>query len=114
MIRSAAIASASLVLLIAAASASAQTAPADATAQAKPDMVVSGQTEQDDRALRSRTCLRSTGSRILAARNERAEKDGKGQRCIAAAGRVYTQRDLDSTGHTDIADALRTLDPSIR
>lgn len=114
MIRTAAIASASLALLVAAASASAQTVPAAATAQAQPDMVVSGQTEQDDRALRSRTCLRSTGSRILAARNERAEKDGKGQRCIAAAGRVYTQRDLDSTGHVDIADALRTLDPSIR
>ena len=113
MIRSLAIASASLALLIAA-NASAQAAPAETTAQAQPDMVVSGQTEQDDRALRSRTCLRSTGSRILAARNERAEKDGKGQRCIAAAGRVYTQRDLDSTGHTDIADALRTLDPSIR
>ena len=113
MIRSLASASASLALLIAA-NASAQAAPAETTAQAQPDMVVSGQTEQDDRALRSRTCLRSTGSRILAARNERAEKDGKGQRCIAAAGRVYTQRDLDSTGHTDIADALRTLDPSIR
>ena len=113
MIRSVAIASASLALLIAA-TASAQTAPAETPVQAQPDMVVSGQTEQDDRALRSRTCLRSTGSRILATRNERAEKDGKGQRCIAAAGRVYTQRDLDSTGHVDIADALRTLDTSFR
>lgn len=113
MIRSLAIASASLALLFAA-SASAQTAPTEPAAQAQPDMVVSGQTEQDNRAIRSRTCLRSTGSRILAARNERAEKDGKGQRCIAAAGRVYTQRDLDSTGHLDIADALRTLDTSFR
>lgn len=114
MIRTAAIASASLALLVAAASASAQTAPAETTAQAQPNMVVNGQTEQDNRAIRSRTCLRSTGSLIVAARNQRAEKDGKGQRCVAAAGRVYTQRDLESTGHVDIADALRTLDTSIR
>jgi hypothetical protein len=114
MIRSAAIASASLALLIAASTASAQTAPAETTAQAQPDMVVSGQTEQDDRALRSRTCLRSTGSRIIATRNERAEKSGKGQKCVAAAGRVYTRSDLDSTGHTNIVDALRMLDTSIR
>ena len=113
MIRSLAIASASLALLIAA-NASAQTAPAEPAAQTQPDMLVNGETEQDNRAIRSRTCLRSTGSLIVAARNQRAEKDGKGQRCVAAAGRVYTQRDLDSTGHLDIADALRTLDTSFR
>jgi hypothetical protein len=115
MIRSAAIASASLALLLASAAASAQTATVEATAQARtPDMVVSGQAGQDDRDVRSRTCIRSTGSRIVAARNERAEKEGKPQRCVAAAGKVYTRRDLDSTGHVDIADALRTLDTSMR
>lgn len=113
MIRSAAIASASLALLLAASTASAQTATVEATAQT-PDMVVTGQTEQDDRDLRSRTCIRSTGSRIVAARNERAAKEGKAQRCVASAGKVYTRRDLDSTGHVDIADALRTLDTSMR
>jgi hypothetical protein len=112
MIRSAAIASASLALLLASAAASAQTATVEASAQARtPDMVVTG---QDDRDVRSRTCIRSTGSRIVAARNERAEKEGKPQRCVAAAGKVYTRRDLDSTGHVDIADALRTLDTSMR
>ena len=115
MIRSAAIASASLALLLASAAASAQTATVEATAQAPaPDMVVTGQADQDDRDLRSRTCIRSTGSRIVAARNERAAKEGKAQRCVASAGKVYTRRDLDSTGHVDIADALRTLDTSMR
>jgi uncharacterized protein (DUF1800 family) len=113
MIRSLAIASASLVLLIAAASASAQTAPADATAQAKPDMVVNGETEQDDRDVRSRTCLRSTGSFLVATRNARAQKTGKPQRC-AGTGRVYTRSDLENTGHGNIVDALRMLDTSIR
>lgn len=118
MIRSAAIASASLALLIASAAASAQSTTAQVDAQSRaPDMVVTGQTDQDDRNdrdLRSRTCVRSTGSRIVATRNERAAKEGKPQRCVATAGRVYTRSDLDSTGMVDIADALRMLDPSIR
>lgn len=116
MTRSAAFASASLALMIAlAGGASAQTVAVDATAQAQaPDMVVSGETAQDDRSIRSRTCLRSTGSRIALARNERAEKEGKPQRCVAANGKVYTRSDLDSTGMIDIADALRMLDPAIR
>jgi hypothetical protein len=62
----------------------------------------------------SRTCLRGTGSRITAAQNARAEKEGKPQRCAPAFGRVYTQEDILRTGQTDIYDALRMLDPSIR
>lgn len=61
-----------------------------------------------------RTCMRSTGSRVVAARNLRAEKEGKPQRCANASGRVYTKEDIDRTGHVNIADALRTLDPSVR
>jgi hypothetical protein len=61
-----------------------------------------------------RTCLRSTGSRITAAENLRAAKDGKPQRCVPGPGRVYTKEDLDRTGYVDIADALRSLDTSIR
>lgn len=60
-----------------------------------------------------RTCLRSTGSRIVAAENLRAEKSGKPQRCTNAFGRVYTSEDLDRTGHANLADALRTLDPRV-
>lgn len=62
----------------------------------------------------ARTCLRSTGSRIVEAQNRRAERDGKPQRCSNAFGRVYTADDLDSSGHANIADALRSLDPRIR
>lgn len=115
MIRSAAIASASLALLLAATAASAQTATVEANTQAQaPDMVVTGQSEQDDRDVRSRTCLRSTGSLVVTARNKRASREGKPQGCAAAAGRVYTRSDLDSTGHTNIAQALRMLDTSFR
>jgi hypothetical protein len=74
-----------------------QTATAD-TAQTEP----------------ARTCLRSTGSRITAAQNLRAAKDGKPQRCAPSPGRTYTKEDLDRTGYIDIADALRSLDTSIR
>lgn len=62
----------------------------------------------------ARTCMRSTGSRIVAAQNLRAEKDGKPQRCANGFGRVYTSEDLDRTGHVDMAAALRALDPSLR
>lgn len=61
-----------------------------------------------------RTCMRSTGSRVVAAQNMRAEKEGKPQRCATGFGRVYTSDDLDRTGHINIADALRSLDTSIR
>ena len=62
----------------------------------------------------SSTCLRSTGSRIVAAENLRAEKARKPQRCANAFGRVYTREDLDRSGHTSIADALRSLGTSVR
>lgn len=75
----------------------AQTAEADAAAR-KPDHL----------------CLRSTGSRIAAAQNRRAEKEGKPQRCANSFGRVYTSEDLDRSGHINIADALRALDTTIR
>lgn len=53
-----------------------------------------------------RHCLRATGTLIRARPGER--------RCAPFAGRVWTREDLDRTGHTDIAQALRTLDVSIR
>lgn len=61
-----------------------------------------------------RNCMRNTGSRIVAAENMRAEKQGKPQRCANAAGRVYSSDDLERTGHINIADALRSLDTSMR
>ncbi len=62
----------------------------------------------------ARNCMRNTGSRIVAAQNMRAEKQGKPQRCASGPGRVYSSEDLDRTGHINIADALRSLDTSIR
>ena len=62
----------------------------------------------------ARTCLRSTGSRVVTAQNLKAEKEGKPQRCANSAGRVYTSEDLDRSGHMNIAEALRSLDTSIR
>lgn len=59
-----------------------------------------------------RYCVRETGSRITASRNARSKQEQ--EECIAAGGRVYTRADIESTGSTDIADALRRLDPSIR
>jgi len=82
-------------------------APADARAASDPATAASD-------AAASRTCLRSTGSRIVDARNLRAQREGKPQQCTNAAGRVYTREDLDRSGYVDIADALRALDTSIR
>lgn len=77
------------------------------------------ETQADQDALRD--CVRFTGSRIVRNRAERnaqtdtAEKIGELDHddCIAANGRVYSRRDLQRTGKTDIADALRMLDPAI-
>ncbi|GAB3088878.1 hypothetical protein [Lysobacter terrae] len=65
-------------------------------------------TDMDDRH-----CLRYTGTRITHRSDERS--DGKKQRMCSNGqiGRAYTREDLDRTGRIDIADALRTLDPSI-
>lgn len=51
-----------------------------------------------------RTCLRHTGTRIR-------YRDG---RCLSVSGRSWSREELLSTGHTDVAQALRALDPSIR
>lgn len=53
-------------------------------------------------------CLKQTGSRIT----PRADKHGR--KCVNAPGRAYSKEDLDRTGATDLADALRRLDPSVR
>lgn len=57
-------------------------------------------------------CIQETGSRIVANRNARSANERK--ECVAAGGRVYTRDDIRRSGSTDLADALRRLDPSIR
>ena len=54
-------------------------------------------------------CLRQTGSHLLKVRNDR---DGTVE-CANAPGRAYTRDDIDHTGATTTAGALRDLDPSI-
>ena len=51
-------------------------------------------------------CVRQTGSRIRPRDRKTA--------CNGLPGRAYTKEDLDRTGHMNLADALRTLDSSIR
>ena len=86
-------------------SAGAQTATISAGVETKPDRARAAQQKDE---LREHHCLRHTGSMIRA-----RDRAGVGKRCIPASGRVWTREDLDRTGRIDVADALRTLDPSI-
>ena len=51
-------------------------------------------------------CLQHTGTRLA----PRKDKQG---RCAPGPGRVYSSDDIARTGETNVADALRKLDPSI-
>ena len=55
-------------------------------------------------------CLRETGSHL---RSTAHAKGDKATDCVSAAGRAYTREDIERTGSTTTADALRHLDPSI-
>jgi hypothetical protein len=68
--------------------------------------------DQNADRLSDRNCLRSTGSLTTTRYNARVEREK--QKCISANGRSYTQEELRETGTTDIGEALRRLDPSVR
>lgn len=69
--------------------------------------------QADKEALEQRNCLRDTGSRIATRIKPRTDgRDGKG--CISATGRSYTGEELRRTGHWDMANALRSLDPAVQ
>ena len=79
--------------------------------------------EQKSSAQPDPDCLRATGSRIVAARNQRLRRDARRAsgtgvapvaECSHGSGRVYTRGDIERTGAIDLADALRMLDPGIR
>lgn len=76
--------------------ASASVAAEDAATQAPGDP----RTEPQE----SSSCLKETGSRI---------KPTEDQPCINAAGRAYTREDIERTGATTTAEALRKLSPSV-
>lgn len=53
-------------------------------------------------------CIRDTGSLIR-------ERTSSGKRaCLPVTGRSYSREDLERTGSTSTADALRKLDTSVR
>ena len=91
---------------------------ASQTAQNRTDRNVATQEDLVERDARV-DCIRYTGTRIVKRTPERdatvdevdeLDRDD----CVAAGGRVYSQEDLRRTGRTDVADALRALDPAIR
>lgn len=104
-----------LVLLAACGFASlafAQSAPVESTME--PGAAAIG-TEATDAPLHDRNCLRQTGSWITASENTKARRNGKKPtECANAFGRAYTREDIERTGATDVAQALRMLDPAIR
>ena len=79
-------------------------AVADRAVETAASAPVSGKTE-DKQRLSEANCVRQTGSRIR-------QRDAK-TACNGQPGRSYSKDDLDRTGHTNLADALRTLDPSV-
>ncbi|HZH44701.1 MAG TPA: hypothetical protein VEY50_11530 [Lysobacter sp.] len=94
----------SLVIALGLASVAFGAAAANTAPQTPSDDSAAAKAEPDKHV--DRNCLRYTGSRLV-----HRDRDG---RCAAAAGRVYTRDDIDSTGAVNIGDALRRLDPSIR
>lgn len=75
--------------------------PADATASAAMPPK-----SEDKPRLSDAHCIRQTGSRIR-------QRDAR-TACNGQPGRSYSKDDLDRTGQPSLAEALRTLDPSIR
>ena len=91
-------------------------APAAAAEQAAGATFDEADQRAEDRQLLSdRNCLRQTGSRIVARANRQADelKDPTRRRCAPVSGRSYDRDDLDRTGQTNVADALRMFDPSV-
>lgn len=105
-----------LVLILAGgfASAAAAQQPAADSAQPQDEHATAIGADSSD-MLADRNCLRYTGSRITASRN--ATRIRRGEKapaeCANAPGRSYTEEDLRRTGQTNVADALRMLDPSV-
>jgi len=81
-------------------------------ASLEPGAAAIGAEASDSRA-DDRNCLRQTGSRITAHENRKAERAGKPGKCANAFGRAYDREDIERTGATDAAEALRMLDPAI-
>lgn len=104
-----------LILIGGFATATAAQQPASETTQPQDQNATAIGANSSD-VLADRNCLRHTGSRITASRNAtriRKHDDKTPPECANAPGRSYTQEDLQRTGQTNVADALRMLDPSV-
>jgi hypothetical protein len=103
-----------LVLLIAGGFASIAAAQSTAVEQSLEPGVAAIGTEASDAPVHDRNCLRQTGSMITASQNNKARRAGKAEKeCANAFGRAYSREDIERTGATDVAQALRMLDPAI-
>ncbi len=100
-----------LLALAGTVSAQATTVDEAAANEARDAPAATDQTDQGRDAVADRFCVRETGSRIPAARRVGTKDNAKG--CLSSNGRSYSRDDLRNTGRTDLADALRALDPSI-
>jgi len=85
----------------------AQVAPAQADATVAADAQVASDVAAKPHASNV-GCVKETGTNI----RPRDPKTGKAL-CVGP-GRTYTREQIDRTGQTDLADALRRLDPSVR
>lgn len=79
--------------------------PASATEAAPPAADAPAPDTAEPQRLSEANCVRETGSRIT-------KRDGK-PRCTGQPGRAYTREDIERTGHLNLSDALRTLDPAV-
>jgi len=115
--RSPVVAFATVVLGMCAFGAAAQSVSADAQARAQvapaqSDAALSADAQaQSDVATNKHAsnvgCVKETGTNI----RPRDPKTGKAL-CVGP-GRTYSREQIDRTGQTDLADALRRLDPSV-
>jgi hypothetical protein len=83
--------------------ASQATEPGPQATAAQANLAPTGKVDQSAAKEIGSTCLKSTGSRIPT----------KAGQCVNAPGVVYTHKQLQTTGKTDTAGALRNLSPSL-
>lgn len=60
-------------------------------------------------------CLRETGTRIGSVERKPGKQAKREGRCLTSvSGRSHSGEDLRRTGQTNVADALRMIDPAVR
>ncbi|MDI9239146.1 hypothetical protein QLQ15_09510 [Lysobacter sp. LF1] len=88
------------------ASAQQAAAPAQAPVDTPADAQAQPASDQKQARVDDSHCLRQTGSRIRTT-------DRTGKADCRNVGRAYDRDQLDRTGRVNLADALRSVDPSI-